>query len=144
MLHRPPHLLINETWYFISAHTAGKLPLLCSDEHKSIWCGVFESLQGRFNVRIAAWVLLDNHLNQFDAARGRDVWYSYWDHCVRDERDFWTKFNYIHYNPVKHGYAGKPDDWKNSSYREILGKRGEDWMDDCWAGYPVVEYDFEG
>jgi putative transposase len=62
---------------------------------------------------------------------------------VRDEKDFWTKFNYIHYNPVKHGYAEKPEDWKFSSFNDILEKNGVEWVDDCWARYPVVEYDFE-
>jgi len=168
--HRPPHLILNETWYFISAHTVGKSPLLWSDEHKSIWCGVFESMQERFDVRIAAWVLLDNHyhfliyfqdaenlpefmkrlhgvtsikLNQLDGAQGRMVWYSYWDRFIRDERDFWTKFNYIHYNPVKHGYVGKPEGWPHSSFREILEVEGENWVDDCWESHPVIEFDFE-
>lgn len=168
--HRPPHLILNETWCFISAHTAGDSPFLCTDEHKSIWCEVFESLQTRFDVRVAAWVLIDNHyhfliyfqnaenlpdfmkrlhgetsfkLNQLDGTRGRKVWYSYWDRLVRDERDYWTKFNYIHYNPVKHGYVERLKDWHYSSYRDILEAEGEDWVDDCWASYPVIEFDFE-
>jgi putative transposase len=170
MPHRPPHLLINESWYFITAHTVGKTPLLSMDEHKSIWLSSFNALQSRFEVNISAWVLLDNHyhflsyfqnansipkfiqqlhgstsfkLNKFDGIRGREIWYSYWDRCVRDEKDFWTKFNYIHYNPVKHGYAEKPEDWKFSSFNDILEKKGMEWVDDCWARYPVVEYDFE-
>jgi putative transposase len=170
MAYRPPHLILNETWYFISAHIAGELPLLCTDQHKSIWCEVFESLQMRFDVRIAAWVLLDNHyhfliyfqnagnlpefmkhlhgetsfkLNQLDGTQGRMVWYSYWDRFVRDEKDYWTKFNYIHYNPVKHGYVEKAEEWHYSSYRDILEVEGEDWVDDVWASYPVVEFDFE-
>lgn len=170
MPHRPPHLLINETWYFITAHTVGKTPLLSKDEHKSIWLSSFITLQNRFEVNVSAWVLLDNHyhllsyfqdakiipkfiqrlhgstsfkLNQYDGVHGREVWYSYWDRCVRDENDLWTKFNYIHYNPVKHGYAEKPEDWKFSSFNDILEKNGMEWVVNCWARYPVVEYDFE-
>lgn len=82
-------------------------------------------------------------LNQLDGTRGRKVWYSYWDRLVRDERDYWTKFNYIHYNPVKHGYVERLKDWHYSSYRDILEAEGEDWVDDCWASYPVIEFDFE-
>jgi len=170
MPHRPPHLLINETWYFITAHTVGKTPLLSTDEQKSIWLDNFITLQNRFKVNVSAWVLLDNHyhfltyfhdaqiipkfvqqlhgstsfkLNKYESTKGREVWYSYWDCCVRDEKDFWTKFNYIHYNPTKHGYVESPEDWKFSSLNEILGNKGQDWVDDCWARYPVVEYDFE-
>jgi len=29
----------------------------------------------------------------------------YWEHTIRDERDFENHVNYIHYNPVKHGYV---------------------------------------
>ena len=40
----------------------------------------------------------------------------FWDHLVRDERDFWNHLDYIHYNPVKHGLVCKPEDWKDSSF----------------------------
>jgi putative transposase len=40
----------------------------------------------------------------------------YWDHVVRDERDFQRHLDYIHYNPVKHGYAARPEEWMDSSY----------------------------
>jgi putative transposase len=34
----------------------------------------------------------------------RGIWQRrYWDHLIRDEADFQTHLNYIHYNPVKHG-----------------------------------------
>jgi putative transposase len=29
----------------------------------------------------------------------------YWEHTIRDERDYQNRVDYIHYNPVKHGYA---------------------------------------
>jgi putative transposase len=32
--------------------------------------------------------------------------------------------DYIHYNPVKHGYVTKPEAWHSSSYLEWI-KRGE-------------------
>jgi len=37
----------------------------------------------------------------------------------------------------------KPEEWQYSSYRDILEVDGEDWVDDVWASYPVVEFDFE-
>ncbi|CAG0911432.1 unnamed protein product, partial [Cyprideis torosa] len=37
-----------------------------------------------------------------------DLWQRrYWEHQIRDERDLQTHVDYIHYNPVKHGYANK-------------------------------------
>jgi putative transposase len=58
-------------------------------------------------------------------ARGeRGIWQRrYWEHVIRDERDFDRHFDYIHYNPVKHGYAGSPGAWPHSSFQRWV-KRG--------------------
>ena len=47
----------------------------------------------------------------------------FWDHVIRDDRDFEMHLHYIHYNPVKHRYITAPRDWKDSSYIE-WEKRG--------------------
>ena len=40
----------------------------------------------------------------------------YWDHMIRDEADLARHLDYIHYNPVKHGYVTRPEEWADSSY----------------------------
>ena len=35
----------------------------------------------------------------------------FWEHRIRDENDFNQHVDYIHYNPVKHGYVKRPVDW---------------------------------
>ena len=47
----------------------------------------------------------------------------FWDHVIRDDRDFENHLHYIHYNPVKHGYVRDPWDWQDGSYIE-WEKRG--------------------
>ncbi len=47
----------------------------------------------------------------------------FWDHVIRDDRDFENHLHYIHFNPVKHGYACDPRECKDSSYLE-WEKRG--------------------
>jgi putative transposase len=42
----------------------------------------------------------------------------FWDHVIRNDRDFENHLHYIHCNPVKHGYLKDPRDWKYSSYIE--------------------------
>lgn len=42
----------------------------------------------------------------------------FWDHVIRDERDFANHFHYIHYNPVKHGYVSKPESYSHTSFHE--------------------------
>jgi putative transposase len=38
----------------------------------------------------------------------RGIWQRrYWEHTIRDERDFARHIDYIHINPVKHGYVSR-------------------------------------
>lgn len=47
----------------------------------------------------------------------RGVWQRrYWEHTLEDEHDFERHFDYIHYNPVKHGHVLSPKDWPYSSF----------------------------
>lgn len=53
----------------------------------------------------------------------------YWEHLIRDEKDFANHCDYIHYNPVKHGLCQSPKDWQYSSFHRFV-KQGiypEDW-----------------
>ena len=53
------------------------------------------------------------------AAKGeRGIWQRrYWEHTLRDQEDFNRHLDYIHFNPVKHGHAARPQDWPHSSFR---------------------------
>jgi len=49
------------------------------------------------------------------------VWQKrFWEHRIRDEADLRRHVDYIHYNPVKHGYAGRPADWPLSSFHRYV------------------------
>ena len=51
----------------------------------------------------------------------RGIWQRrYWEHTVRDERDYAAHMDYIHFNPVKHGLAERPGDWPFSSFRRCV------------------------
>ena len=66
-------------------------------------------------------------LNSEDGTRGRRVWYQYWDTSLWTEGDLWSRINYVHFNPVKHGYVPDPAGWAWSSYRAFLeGLEGDD------------------
>ena len=50
----------------------------------------------------------------------RCVWQSrFWEHWIRDDNDLERHLDYIHYNPVKHGYVELPEQWANSSYQKF-------------------------
>jgi putative transposase len=67
----------------------------------------------------------------------------FWDHVIRDERDLARHMDYIHYNPVKHGYVTEPEAYADSSYQEYV-RRG--WYEIGWGhvepdGLSGVEYE---
>ncbi|UJS04093.1 REP-associated tyrosine transposase [Cylindrospermopsis raciborskii] len=44
----------------------------------------------------------------------------FWEHQVRDDRDFINHVEYIHYNPVRHGLVNAPKDWQYSSFHRYV------------------------
>jgi putative transposase len=53
----------------------------------------------------------------------------FWEHTIRDETDFARHVDYIHYNPVKHGWVMRVGDWPHSSFHRYVrsGVLPEDW-----------------
>ena len=41
----------------------------------------------------------------------------FWEHHIRDARDYDAHVRYCWNNPVKHGFVKRPEDWPYSSYR---------------------------
>lgn len=49
--------------------------------------------------------------------REKNIWQRrFWEHLIRDEYDLNRCLDYIHYNPVKHGYVTSPCDWHQSTF----------------------------
>jgi len=70
----------------------------------------------------------------------RGIWQRrFWEHLIRDQEDFNRHADYIHWNPVKHGWANRVADWPHSSFHDCV-RRGiypVDWcggMDGMVAG----------
>jgi putative transposase len=40
----------------------------------------------------------------------------FWEHQIRDERDYQTHMDYIYWNPVKHGHVTAVKDWPYSTF----------------------------
>jgi putative transposase len=128
----PPHIYKDDTCYFITASIVHRQGLLDTDPKRTLVRDVLKEAIKDYGIRLYAWVILVDHyhlllktsdvapiyrfikrlhgdsaiqLNKLDNTPGRQVWYQYWDRFPRDERDFWACFNYIHINPIKHGYV---------------------------------------
>lgn len=50
--------------------------------------------------------------------RPKALWQArFWEHLIRDERDLAFHLDYVHYKPVKHGYAERAHDRTYSTFR---------------------------
>lgn len=60
----------------------------------------------------------------------RGIWQRrFWEHLVRDERDLAAHMDYVHFNPVKHGWVRRAADWQHSSFHNFVarGLYPHDW-----------------
>jgi putative transposase len=62
----------------------------------------------------------------------RGLWQRrFWEHLIRDETDYRQHVDYIHWNPVKHGYVKCVKEWPYSSFHRYVahGIYPENWGD---------------
>jgi putative transposase len=138
-----------------------------SIEKKQLFLDSLKAGFHKYDYMLYAWVILDEHyhiefeaqdskmlskimnqlhgslsylFNMMDSTKGRKIFQNYWDTCVREEKDLWRRFNYIHHNPVKHGYCQNMEDFTFSSFTYYLKERGKAWLDDCFSTYPIVDF----
>jgi len=53
--------------------------------------------------------------------RRRGIWQRrFWEHALRDERDYQNHFDYLHFNPVKHCLVNNVLDWPYSSFHHCV------------------------
>jgi len=77
--------------------------------------------------------------NGEDFKRGRKCWYRCMDRRMRSDRHCYVARNYIHHNPVKHGYVEKWEDWPYSSAVDYITETGREKVLEQWQEYPVLD-----
>jgi len=167
--HSPPHLdfsLVKQ--YLVSSSCYEHVPVIGKNRERMTECesAVLE-ICNDFASRIYAWCILPNHyhvlirterikevrdnLGQFhgrssfewngaDNRRGRKVWYNCFERAMKSERHFWATLNYVHQNPVHHGYVSRWTDWPWSSARQYLAEVGTEEAKRIWLKYPILNY----
>jgi putative transposase len=69
----------------------------------------------------------------------RGIWQRrFWEHTIRDDRDYAIHMDYIHFNPLKHGLANAVADWPYSSFHRCV-RRG--LYPAQWAEGPIEDID---
>ena len=136
--------------YFISLVTHQRQKIL--QRNPSLFLKVLTKIQEKYNFNCYAWVVLPNHIHfiiepksynpadiihDFKLSYGAyfrkenkllkgKLWQDrYWDHVIRNQEDMNKHIDYIHYNPVKHGYSNSPFEWDLSSINEFEYQK--DW-----------------
>ncbi len=151
----PPHLFIENAKYFITASTLGKYPYLKSDDAKWAAIDYLSTSLEAYDWTMEDWVILDNHIhimvnapddaktlskvmnnfhrftanwlskNNIKKIDGK-YFHNYWDTCITYDNSYFTRINYIWYNPVKHGYVETPEEWKFGSYYYRIKKEADE------------------
>jgi putative transposase len=118
------------------------------------YSGRMASIKAQFTMGVRRSGFSPTHMarNSYGAVGGRDrvglkpdlrggecrgneapIWQKqFWEHHIRDDRDFATHVRYCWYNPVKHGLVEHPGEWRWSSWHRDggggvgrgLGRRG--------------------
>jgi putative transposase len=130
--------------------------------------GLWETIQNHPDSQLpAAWSVLPNHYhvlvktadlkalvaalsrlhggmsfrwNREENCPGRKVWHGVSDRAMRSDSHFWATVNYIHHNPVKHGYAVRWYDWPFSSATTYLDAVGREEAVRIWKDFPILDY----
>jgi len=78
--------------------------------------------------------------NLEDGSRGRKVWFRCLERKIRGPNHFWAALNYVHNNPLKHGYVKNWTDWPYSSARDYLDAIGRGAAVEIWRNFPVLDF----
>jgi len=165
--HSPPHLTEPGRYRIVTGSCYEHKHILTSDQRLAHFENALLLHVKSQQLDCAAWVVLPNHYhvlveindikafargqgmlhgrtsckwNREDGNVGRKVWYRCQDRCMRSEAHFFTTLNYIHNNPVKHGYVTQWGDWPYSSFHWYLAEKGREWLLHLWNTYPVLNY----
>ena len=168
-LHAPPHPFRGAGAYMISAANFEHKNIMETSARRTEFVTLLLNALQKIAYELLAWVVLPNHYHFFatvqslkdvsetlkylhgttshrwnleDSLTGkRRVWYKFSDTYIKNETHLHIAFNYIHYNPVKHGYVSDPDDWPWSSLFIYYEDKGRDWLQEQWNTYtPPVDF----
>lgn len=167
--HSPPHSpTLESLQYLVSAACYEHAPHIGrSGERMDEFSVDLLGALGQGTARVLAWCVLPNHYhalieaerlravlgsiaqlhgraahrwNGEDGTRGRRVFFRATDRAMRSEAHAYATINYIHHNPVRHGYVESWTDWPWSSAAEYLEEVGAAEAARRWRGYPLGDY----
>jgi putative transposase len=63
-----------------------------------------------------------HHLSRLNRGE-RGIWQRrFWEHTIRDEQDYASHLDYVHFNRVKHGFAPSAAAWPYSTFHRAVAR----------------------
>lgn len=166
--HSPPHQVRVSDLYHVTAANYEHQPVIgANPERMAAFERDLVRTMEAHTVQTLAWCVLPNHYhalvqtsdircvtrvlgklhgrtshcwNGEDNSRGRQCWCRCSDRSIRSERHRWATLNYIHHNPVHHGYVLRWQDWPYSSAIRFIEEVGREKAERIWRAYPLLDY----
>jgi putative transposase len=166
--HSPPHFKEGPADYHLTAACYEHAEILGhSPERMGSFCEDLLAKLKEATAEVHSWCVLPNHYhllvrvaelrpvlsalgrlhgrtsfiwNGEEGLRGRRVWCAPADRLIRSEAHFHATVNYIHHNPVKHGWVEHWQDWPFSSAASWLTAFGREEALHRWKAYPILNY----
>ncbi len=163
-LHAPPHFMEEGGRFLLTAANFEHKPIMASPQRRTDFEGRLLTEMRSAGVAVYAWVVLTNHYHVLVGAPAliaplkviqhvhgstsrawnltdeethrRRVWYQCTDRMIRNESHFQRALNYLHYNPIKHGYVEDAYEWPWSSLEAYRESRGREWLQAMWRSFP--------
>ena len=163
-LHSPPHFEDGIKTYLLTAAIYEHKHIMASANRRMDFQEkLVIRLSDAENFNLYAWAVLPNHYhilvkadlnkiknviarlhngiatqwNREDNCAWRKVWHRLSDRHIRNDDHYWASVNYIHKNPVKHGYASDLSEWPAGSFNIFQETIGKDRMYLILQNYPV-------
>ncbi len=70
------------------------------------------------------------------------IFYNYWDTCITNESSYYARLNYLYFNPVKHRYVKRPEDYLFGSYYYRFQQQRE-YLEHLKQNYRFDQLDLE-
>jgi putative transposase len=164
--HAPPHFNDEENVYLLTAACFEHNPIMGHENRRHEMMMALIELIESINGDLRAWVVLPNHYhllarlkldafakrvgrlhngkatqwNREDGFLGRKVWHRFADRRIRGDRHYFATLNYIHRNPVHHGWANDLGSWACSSFEHFVKTVGQETVDLWQREYAIEKY----
>ena len=130
------------------AHAVASELLFWDDVDRRMYLGLLQQTMERYHWKLLTFVLMGNHVHLLVIATASELsgglWWLHWKYAehvhrrhppgrghvfesrpktppLKDERYLLAVLRYIANNPVKHGFCERPDEYKWSAHRALLG-----------------------